>query len=217
MAVDDAIQAVAGVAQTRHDVALIVEAFVHTADDDAERDARVDVLFDELDAFRRGDDADRGHVFCALFGQVVRGGHKRAAGGEHRVDQEALAARKVVRQAVRVGDLLGGMLFVALHAQESDLRAWHHAGHAVEHAQSGAQHRHDDRARLGDRLAHHGGHRRLDRLVHDLKVAGGLVGFERDELRDEFAEDGRRGVFVSQHGELVLDQRVIEYLEFHTS
>ena len=88
--------------------------------------------------------------------------------------------------------------------------------HAVEHAQTGAQHRHDDRARLGDLLADHGRDRGFDRLVYDLEIAGCFVGLQRDELGDEFAERGGGGVLVAEHRELVLDERVIEYMQFHS-
>ena len=108
------------------------------------------------------------------------------------------------------------MLLVALHSQEADLGARHHARHAVEHAQTGAQHRHDDRARLGDLLADHGRDRGFDRLVYDLEIAGCFVGLQRDELGDEFAERGGGGVLVAEHRELVLDERVIEYMQFHS-
>lgn len=77
----------------------------------------------------------------------MRGGDQRSAGGEHRIDEEALAAGQVLGQTVRVRHLLGGVLLVALHAQEADFSSRNQAGHAVEHAQASAQHRHDDRAR----------------------------------------------------------------------
>ncbi len=106
------------------------------------------------------------------LGQVVRGGDQRSAGGEHRVDEEALAAGQVLGQTVRVRHLLGGVLLVALHAQEADFSSRNQAGHAVEHAQASAQHRHDDRARGGELLAGHRGDRRLDRRGHHGQVCG---------------------------------------------
>ena len=67
--------------------------------------------------------------------QVVDRGDERAAGREHRVEQEALAARQVVGQAVRVRDRLERLL-VALHPEEADLGRRQQAGHAVEHAEA---------------------------------------------------------------------------------
>ena len=147
----------------------------------------------------------------------MRGGDQRSAGGEHRVDEEALAAGQVLGQTVRVRHLLGGVLLVALHAQEADFSSRNQAGHAVEHAQASAQHRHDDRARGGELLAGHRGDRRLDRRGHHGQVAGGLVGLKHHEFGDELAEGGGGGVLVAQHGELVLDQRMIQNMEFHDS
>ena len=109
------------------------------------------------------------------------------------------------------------MLLIALHAKETDLGGRQHAGHAIEHAQAGAQHRHDDRTRMvGQLLADHRADRRFDRAVHNIDVAGGLVGLEHDQLGDEFAERGGRGVLVTQDGELVFHQRVVQNMNFHT-
>ena len=78
------------------------------------------------------------------------------AGGQHGVEDEALAARQVVRQAVRVGLDLQGVV-VATHAQEANLGRGQHASHALEHAQACAQDGDHDRARLGELQADRGG------------------------------------------------------------
>ena len=49
--VNYAIETVTGVAESRHDVALVVKTFVDRAHHDLEVDGRVDVLLDVLDAF----------------------------------------------------------------------------------------------------------------------------------------------------------------------
>ena len=109
------------------------------------------------------------------------------------------------------------MLLVALHAKEADFGGGHEAGHAVEHAEAGTQHGHDDRTGFGELLAGHRRDRGLDRRGHDAQVAGGFIGFKHHKLGDELAENGGGGVLVAQHGELVLDQRMIQNVKFHDS
>ena len=125
---------------------------------------------------------------------------QRAAGGEHRVDQEALTAAQIVGQTVRIRDLLGRVLLVALHAEEADFGGRNHLGHAVKHAQARAQHRHNDRCRGSDVLAYHRSDGGFDRLVHDFDVAGGFVSLKHHEFGNELAERGGRGVLVAKNG-----------------
>ena len=148
------------------------------------------MVLDVLDAFGGGDDVDGGDVFGAALGEVVGGGDEGAAGGEHGVDEEALTAGEVFGETVGVSDLLGGVLFIALHAEEADFGGGDHFGHAVEHAESGAKDGNDDGGGAGDVLADHGGDGGFDGLVDDVEVAGRLVGFEHDEFGDELAESG---------------------------
>ena len=107
------------------------------------------------------------------------------------------------------------VLLVALHAEETDFSGRNHLGHAVEHAQTRAQHRHDNRSRGGDVLADHRSHRGFDGLVHDFDVAGGFVGLEHHEFGNELAERGGRSVLVAKNGELVVHQRVVQNMNIH--
>ena len=111
--------------------------------------------------------------------------------------------------------LLGRVLLVALHAEEADFSGRNHLGHAVQHAQTRAQHRHDNRSRGGDVLADHRSHRGFDGLVHDFDVAGGFVGLEHHEFGNELAERGGRSVLVAKNGELVIHQRVVQNMNIH--
>ena len=122
---------------------------VDGSDDDVHVGAIADRVLKGLDALRSGQDAHAGDVLGAALEEVVGGGHHGVAGGQHGVQHEALSARQVVRQAVRVGLDLQGVV-VATHAQEADLGGGQHAGHALEHAQACAQDGDHDRARLGE-------------------------------------------------------------------
>ena len=118
------------------------------------------------------------------------------ARGQHWIEHEALATRQVVRQAVRVGLDLEGVI-VATHAQEANLGGGQQAGHALEHTQASAQNGHDDRARLGQRQA--GGRRNggLDWGIGHGDLAGRLVGKQSDQLVNELAERRRWRVAIA--------------------
>ena len=60
--------AVAGIAQTRHDVGVFVEALVDGAGEDLY--VRIGIL-DRLDALGRSDDAEQADVTHTLFAQVL--------------------------------------------------------------------------------------------------------------------------------------------------
>ena len=122
---------------------------VDGGDNDVHVGALADRVLKRLDALRSGQDAHAGDVLCAALEEVVGGGDHGVAGGQHGVENEALTARQVVRQAVRVGLDLQGVL-IAAHAQEADLGGGQHAGHTLEHAQACAQDWDHDRARLGE-------------------------------------------------------------------
>ena len=87
--------AVAEVTQARHDELVRVEALVD--------DRRVDVdvgmmLFDERDAFGRGDDADHPHVVAAGAAYEIERGDGAPAGRQHRIDHQDERAAQVPRQ-----------------------------------------------------------------------------------------------------------------------
>ena len=150
----------------------------------------------------------------ALGGEVVDRHDEGAAGGEHRVEDEDLAAGEVVGQPVRVGRDLEGLL-VADHPEEADLGARQELDHAVEHAEPGAQDRDDDRLGVGELDAGRRRDRRLDVERLDADVARGLVGEERHELLGEAPEGGAVGPLVAQVGQLVGDERVVCDVDVH--
>ena len=64
-------------------------------------------------------------------------------------------------------------------------------------------------------LADHRGDRGLDRLVDDFDVASGFVGLEHHEFGNELAEGGRGGVLVTENGEFMVHQRVVQHMNIH--
>jgi hypothetical protein len=88
-----------------------------------------------------------------------------------------------------------------------DLRLGHELESRLDHADAGAQDRHEPdlhrEARSGVRSE-----RRLDLARLGREVRGRFIEKERRDLADELAEDLRRGAFVAQTGDLLSDQGV---------
>src|SRR5699024_7945207 len=97
--VDDAEQAISRVAETGDDEAAVVELLVDRGGDDAQVDRRVGLLLHRLQALRGGQQRHAGDVAGAALMEVLARGDQGVAGGEHRVQHEALPARQIVRQA----------------------------------------------------------------------------------------------------------------------
>src|SRR5450759_5310521 len=164
------VQAIARIAEARHDVADLVEALVDGCDD--ERAGHVHLrekLAHALDALGGRNEADARDVVGAAVDEELDRTGQRAAGREHRVEYVALAATEVAGEAFGVRERLERLL-VADHADEADLGRRHQPGHAVEHAEARAKDGDDQRARPREPYAGHLLYGRLDlcRLDADL-------------------------------------------------
>src|SRR5699024_7401883 len=78
--VDDPEEAVAGVAETGHDVALLVEILVDRGGDDREVDRRVEGVVHGLQALGRAQQGHAGDVAGPALVQVLAGGDEGVAG-----------------------------------------------------------------------------------------------------------------------------------------
>src|SRR4051794_7833825 len=85
-------QPVAGVTETRHDIALLVEGAVHRRGVD--RHFRM-LVVQGGDTFRAGEQADELDGPRPEFLEPVDRGHRRIAGGQHRVDDHDLTLVQV--------------------------------------------------------------------------------------------------------------------------
>lgn len=121
---------VTGITQAWHDVAVLVQALV----DRGGVDLHVRVgFFHHLDAFWCGDQHHGANLFAAGLFQQVDGGNHRAAGGQHRVDDQGQALVDVRRELFQIGVGFEGF-FVSGNADGADLGPRDQAEHAVEHA-----------------------------------------------------------------------------------
>ena len=169
-----------------------------------------------LQPFRRREQGHRRDRGDAPLRQHGDHGLQGAAGGEHRVQDERLTAGQVGGQPVRVGGR-DQRLLVPDQPHEADVGHRQQPDHAVQHADAGPQHGHDERRRAvqldSGRFAERGHHG--DRLDADLP--GRLVGQQRDEFVGEPPEGCGLGANVAQRRQLVRDQRVIDNQGFHGS
>ena len=162
-----------------------------------------------LDALGGGDDVHQLDVLDLVVFDELDGRGGGAAGGQHGVQDDHVA----------LGDI-GGHLAVVFHrfqglrvpvkADVAHLGGGDEGEDAVHHAQTGPQHRNDGQLFAGDALEGSGGDGRLDLHVLQRQVAGGLIAHQGGDLGDDLAEVLDAGVLISQDGELVLEQRVIQ-------
>src|SRR6266851_9759961 len=130
-------EAVAGVPEAGHDITVIVELVV----DGGGKDRHVGMRGPEgHDALGRGDETDifEGPDPAPL--EAVQRGDRRVGGGEHRVDDDHVTLRDVVRHLEIV---LDGRerLGIAIESDMADARRRYEVEHAFENAAPGPQHR----------------------------------------------------------------------------
>ena len=144
---DDAIEAVTGVAEAGKDVADVVEFLVQSRQyQRAGYVQLIEQLGEPGDPLRGRDQADAGDVISAALDQELHGRPKCAAGGEHGVKDVALSPGQVARQPLGVRSRQES-LFIADHADEPDLSRRHEPTHTLQHAKAGTQNRHHQRPR----------------------------------------------------------------------
>ena len=197
--------AVAGVAETRDDEGGLVETFVQRCGVDGEIEA---ALAQQLDTFRRREHAhdDDGSGSAALH-QEVAGVRERAAGCQHRVEHDDLAAGERLGQLVDVR--LGLMRFlVAGHADEADVGIRQQLLRGVQETETGTQYRYNHR--LVGQLATEG-LRQWRLYPHGMcgQTPGRFGQQQSADALELLAEQRVRRVLVAHSGERICDQRVV--------
>ena len=187
---------IARVAESRQDVAMRIELAIERRGDDGHVGmCRVEASY----ALGGGDEAEEGEAGRARALERRRRVHRAPTRGEHRVEEEDLV-RTEVRRDLEV--VLDGRerIVVAIEPDVSHPCVGDEGADPIDHSQTGAQDRDEDRGRTQVVAAH-----RLER-GHDIhrrrrKVSRRLIRQERRELRDELAEElrGRRGVAQQRH------------------
>src|SRR3954452_2896643 len=199
------VEAVAGVAEARADVAALVEPLV----DRGAEHRHVGVLGrDGIEALGRRHEADEAQPLRAPLLEAPQARRRAAARGEHRVDEHDLGLWAVLRNRLVVADGRERLL-VAVHPEVADARLGHEAEEAIHHAEAGPQDRdHDDvvgQSRAPRRLE-----RRLDVDPLHPQVAQRLEADEHRRLGHAAAELARRRGAVTQDAQVAGHQRVVD-------
>ena len=164
--------------------------------------------------FWRGDQEDALDPRAARL--LEQGDRRRgaAAGGQHRIDQQRGARVHSISQALVIAfRLMGG--FVAAQSDDADRRRRQQRLHAGQEAEAGAQDRHQGQFLAADVLHLQWARPGLHRHRLGGQVAGGFEGQQRGDLAGQLAEMHRVGGDVAQLAELVADQRMVDFHDFH--
>ena len=160
-------------------------------------------------ALGRGDERQAADVLDPGLAEELDGRRKRAAGGEHGVDDQADAVLDV-RRELAVVLMRHVRLGVAVHAHVAHARGGDELEQAVHHAEAGAQDRDDGDLLAGEPAAGGDLKRRLHLDVLEREIAHGLIALKDRKLVHELAELLGGRVLVAQDGELVLHERVVD-------
>ena len=202
---------VAGVAQARQDVADVVEAVVDRGGEDLH--VRMPA-FEHAQAFRRGHQEQALDALAAGGLEHVDGGDQGAAGGQHRVEDDRGAFVHATGELLVVADRFERPL-VALQSDHADLGGGNQLEHARQHAQAGAQDRHQRHLGALDAMRLDRPGPAVDRDFLGLQVGGGFVGQQGRDLGGEFAEFLGADPGDAHQAELVLHQRVADFDDLH--
>src|SRR5215210_1033462 len=195
------IESISGVAETWDDERTVVELGV----DGCGVEGHVGVFAgDALDAWYGGDRVEAGDPGRPLFLELVYRGRETPPRREHRVEDKDQVLVQVAREVDVVLDRLGCLL-VALETHKADRRRRQEGERPVEHAEAGAQDRHEADG-AGDLLDLRLGQGRADLDLPGRHVPRGLGDHDEGELLHGLSEIGGRGPLVAQDRELVAAQ-----------
>ena len=156
---------------------------------------------------------DGGDGTGAPLDEQPAGVQERAAGGEHRVDDEHRPPRQVGRDLEHVGLRFEGGL-VAGDADEGRVGVGQELEDGVHHPEPGPQDRHDDRPRR-DPPGRRRPDRRADLGVLGRQVAARLVDEHRGEAVHRLAEGGPVGRLVAEAGEELGGEGMVDHGRLH--
>ncbi len=171
------------------------------------------ILLHALNAFGRADDAHELDMLCAGFLEKGDRRRGRAAGCEHRVNNDDVALGNIGGHLEVVLNWLKRFR-IAEQTDVTDLDVGHHAHHAVNHAKTRTQYGNDRQLFSSDAMALCNGDRGFDLYLLQRKIPGGLIAHQHCDLGDDLAEFLHAGLLIAQDGQLMLNKRMVEYAYF---
>ena len=193
------------VAQTGHDVALLVEALIQSAQVDLNIGVGGAQRFHALGGADQADELD---VLGAPLLDHGDGVHGAAAGGQHGVQDQHVPLVDVGGQLAEIFHGLQGLL-VAVQADEAHLGGGDQGQHTVQHAHAGPQDGYQGQFAAGQDLGLGHGDGGLDLDLLQGQIPGGLVAQQGGDLAHQVTELLGTGLLVAQQADLVLQQGVL--------
>jgi hypothetical protein len=197
-------EAIASVAEARHDVAMLVEGAI----EGGAVHHHVGVAARETpNALRRGDETEKADARRARTLERGDGGDSAAPSRKHRVEQEEVTLRRI---AGNFEVIVHGLERVVISVQTDvpNACAGDQAINTFDHTEPGAKNRYERELLPAHALADRGLEGRIDRRGLEREIVRRLVRHEHRDLVDQLLEDLRRRPAIAQNGELVLNQRV---------
>ena len=142
---------------------------------------------DSLDSLGGRDDHKQTDIFHTLPAQVLDGRDGRAAGGQHRVDDQTYTFVYIGRHLAVVLVRLMGLL-IAIHTDMTHACRGNKFEQAVDHAQARTKDGNDSDLTARDLLAHSLANRRSYVHIFKREIARCLVSLKRAELLHDLAE-----------------------------
>jgi len=149
---------------------------------------------------------------AAAFLEHREGAAGAAAGGEHRVGHDDRALLDVLREfaVVHHGEV---RFLVAIQADMAHPGDRDEFQKALDHAHAGPEDRDDGEFPAGNHLSRHLAQRRFDFHAFQRDVAGDFVAHQEGNLFEQFPEILGSGFLLAHDGQLVLDHRVVDYMQ----
>ena len=189
---------------------MVVQFAVHRGGPDRHVRMRIVKVGDALGTRHQAHEADRTRID---FLQPLDRGDRRVAGRKHRIEDDRIALAHPVRHLQVILDR-NQRLWIAVQTDVPDPRARDDRQEAVEQSGAGAQDRHEHQLLAVDHFRAHLFERRLDdHLVHRNRPRD-FIRHQRADLAQQPAETRRAGFLLAQKRELVLDEWMVEYVDF---
>ena len=150
-------------------------------------------------------------MLAAVLLQKSDGSHGAAAGGQHGIHDEHFPLVNVLGQlAVILHRLVG--LRVPEQADVAHLGRGNQVDHGVHHAQTRPENGDNGQLLTGQHLNPGLGHGGFDLHLLGGKVPGGLIAHKGGDFAHQLPELLDRGVLAPQNRQLVLDERMVQYV-----
>ena len=166
-------------------------------------------IIDGFHAFRSGNQYQCFDIAATFSFQQVDGRNHRAAGRQHRVDNQGRTLGHAVNEFLKVRNRFQ-RFFIALQADNADFSGRNQVEYAVEHTQTGTQNRDNGQGFAFDTVAFDRATPTVDDVFFGFKVAAGFVCHQACQLGSERAEFVGAAFCLAHQSQFVADEGMID-------